>query len=313
MLVNARCLCYNPFRYLCEKFAKKCPYKFDCCFYLLAVRDHLAFDTMKLEVLMSCMHQKDAELVNRSRLTGDVLIVNQCDVDDYAEYATVTGTVRMFSTPQRGLTKSRNMAIRRARGDVCLLCDDDEVFLPDYEKKILSAYEALPQADIIIFKISNRTPSFPDKVMRLRFPKTMKVSSWQISFRRERLLSAGVWFDELLGAGTDNGAEEELKFLTDCQKAGLSIFYVPAEIASVAQVESTWFNGFTETFFENRGATTRYILGAGMASVYAIYYIVRKRKQYQRNISWHQALRAIFRGIRQNKIQKQAKQTQSKE
>ena len=242
-------------------------------------------------------------LVRKSGLSGDVVVINQCDREDYAEF----GRARVFYTTQRGLTKSRNMAIRNAQADVCLICDDDEVFVSDYESRILKAYEKLPLADVIIFKMIGRKPSFEDKVMRLRFPKTMKVSSWQISFRREKLLGSGVRFDELLGAGTGNGAEEELKFLLDCQRAGLKIYYVPEEIASVAQTESTWFGGFNETFFENRGATTRYILGTGLAAVYAVYYVVCKRSLYGKTISPRQALAATLRGIRKNKIGQQAK------
>lgn len=260
---------------------------------------------MTLEVLMSCMHQQDDTLVHRSRLTGNIVMINQCDREDYAEYSASNGTVRMFSTTQRGLTRSRNMAIHKAQADICLLCDDDEVFVSGYEEAILKAYEENPQADVIIFKMVNRPSSFDDKVMRLRFPQTMKVSSWQISFRREPLLATGVHFDELLGAGSGNGAEEELKFLLDCERAGLVIYYVPVSIASVAQEESTWFDGFTETFFENRGATTRYILGAGAASLYALYYIIRKRNMYRNFITPSSALKATFRGIRENKIRKQ--------
>lgn len=259
---------------------------------------------MTLEVLMSCMHQSDDTLVQKSGITGDTVVINQCDRDAEESYLTPHGTARIYSTTQRGLTKSRNMAIRLATADICLLCDDDEVFVPDYESRILDAYRKLPDADIIIFKMVNRSPSFPDQVMRLKFPKTMKVSSWQISFRRDRLNAAGVKFDELLGAGTGNGAEEELKFLLDCQKTDLNIYYVPSEIASVAQTDSTWFAGFNETFFENRGATTRYILGFWVASAYAVYYVARKRGLYRYQISSWQALKAIFRGIRNNKIAK---------
>lgn len=261
---------------------------------------------MTLEVLMSCMHQTDDQLVQKSHLTGDVVVINQCNQEGCAEYKTSSGTVRMFSTCDRGLTKSRNMAIRHACADVCLICDDDEVFVSGYEAAILNAYKDNPQADIIIFKMANRPPSFVDKTMRLKFPQTMKVSSWQISFRRERLLEAGVWFDELLGAGTGNGAEEELKFLLDCQRAGLVIYYVPVVIASVAQEASTWFSGFNETFFENRGATTRYILGPVLATAYAVYYVLRKKPLYQKNLSSGKALLATLRGIRSNKIGKQA-------
>lgn len=266
---------------------------------------------MKLEVLMSCMHQADDELVRKSRITGDVVVINQCDRDGYDEYLTQDGKARMFHTTQRGLTKSRNMAIEKAQADICLLCDDDEMFVSDYEKAILQAYEELPQADVIVFKMVNRPPSFADQVMRLRFPQTMKVSSWQISFNRENLLRTGVRFDELLGAGTGNGAEEELKFLLDCERANLVIYYFPVQIASVAQEKSTWFGGFTQTFFENRGATTRYILGAPMASLYALYYVICKRSMYCNDISLLRAFVATFRGIWKNKIGKQRKELEN--
>lgn len=262
---------------------------------------------MTLEVLLSCMYQQDDQLVRDSRLTGNVVIINQCNHDGYDEFPTQTGIARMFSTKDRGLSKSRNMAIRNAAADICLLCDDDEEFLPGYEENILKAYETLSQADIIIFKMANRKPSFQDKVMRLHFPWTMRVCSWQISFRTKKLRALGIQFDELLGAGTGNGAEEELNFLLDCERAGLKIYYVPIEIASVAQIKSTWFHGYTERYFENRGATTRYILGTGIACVYAVYFIITKRSLYQDSISPSRALRATFRGIWNNKIGKQAK------
>ena len=262
---------------------------------------------MKLEILMSCMHQTNDDLVHKSHLTGNVVVINQCDTEKYEEYNTKNGKTRMFFTKQRGLTKSRNMAIRNSNADVCLLCDDDETFVSGYESKILRAYEKLQDADVIIFKMVNRTPSFPDKVIRLKFPQTMKVSSWQISFKRKSIISKNIKFDELLGAGTGNGAEEELKFLLDCEKAGLNIYYVPVMIASVKQEESTWNDGFTENFFENRGATTRYILGAPVAIVYAIYYVIRKRPEYKKNISSKVAFKAVFRGIYKNKITKAEK------
>lgn len=261
---------------------------------------------MKLDILLSCMHQEDDRLIRRSRITGNAVVINQCGREGERTYRTAHGTVRWIDSVSRGLTRSRNMAMEASDADVCLLCDDDEVFEPDYEQKLLSAYEMLPGVDVIIFKMVGRKPSFKDRVMPLRFPQTLKVSSWQISFRRESLLRSGIRFDELLGAGTGNGAEEELKFLTDCEKAGLKIYYVPAEIASVAQDSSTWFAGFHESFFYDRGATTRYILGYPIAAAYALYYVIRKRPQYIRQITPWRALKATFRGMSENKIGKLA-------
>lgn len=260
---------------------------------------------MKLEILLSCMHQTDTSLIKQSNITGDVVVINQCDQEGYFEQKTKNGLARFFSTTDRGLTKSRNMATEKSAADICLLCDDDEVFTDSYEEKIIKAYEKLPFADVIIFKMANRKPSFEDKVTRLRFPKTLKVSSWQISFKRESLKKAGVQFDTLLGAGSGNGAEEELKFLCDCEKAGLKIYYVPEEIASVGQTQSTWFSGFDATFFENRGATTRYILGLWRSLLYAFYYVLRKRNEYKADITTASAFYHILKGIKDNKITKQ--------
>lgn len=263
---------------------------------------------MKLEVLLSCMHQKDAALVRDTRITGDAVVINQCDQPWFAEFATQFGSARIYSVTERGLSRSRNLAIEKARADICLLCDDDECMAPDYQQQILQAYERLPQADVLIFQVGNTPKPFGDSPRRLRFPMTMKVCSVQISFRRECIVNAGIHFDPLMGAGTGNGAEEELKFLMDCQKAGLQIWYAPAEIATLNHAQSTWFSGFHEQFFENRGATTRYVLGTGLAGAYAIYYVIAKRNLYRQNLTPMQALRATFRGIRENKIGIQAAQ-----
>lgn len=263
---------------------------------------------MGVEILMSCMHQHDDALIRSSRLTGDVTVINQCDREDFREYPTPDGTARIWSVTDRGLTRSRNLALEKARGDICMLCDDDETFLPGYADTIRAAYDRNPRADILIFKMVNRPPSFPDREMDLGFPAIMKVSSWQISFRRQRLLDSGVRFDTHLGAGTGNGAEEELKFLLDALRAGLRIRYVPEAVASVAQEVSTWFTGFDEAFFVNRGATTRYIFGTVPAAAYGVYYVLRKKHLYQDNLTPAQALAAIFRGIREDKIGNQVRQ-----
>ncbi|MCH5324567.1 MAG: glycosyltransferase [Eubacterium sp.] len=254
------------------------------------------------------MNQTDTEIVNKTRITGNAVIINQCDAEGYSETATEHGTARMYSVTGRGLTKSRNLAIERSQAEICQLCDDDEEFLPDYEEKIISAYDSLPDADVIAFKMSNRPPSFKDKVIRLRFPLTAKVSSWQISFRRQSLVRTGVRFDPLMGAGSGNGAEEELKFLTDCRKAKLKIYYVPYEIASVAQSTSTWFAGFNEQFFRDRGNTTRYIMGLPLSVLYALYYVLTKRGMYSKYISPSAALKATMSGIRENRLSKLSKQ-----
>lgn len=261
---------------------------------------------MKLDVLLSCMHQTDDALIRRSHITGNAVVINQGDREGERCVPTARGSVRWIDSLSRGLTVSRNLAIEGSDADICMLCDDDEVFADDYEQRILGAYETYPQADLIMFNIENWRNPFGNEPRELKFPTTIRASSVQISFRRESLIRTGVRFDLLLGAGSGNGAEEEMKFLLDCHRAGLRVFYVPVEVARLNENESTWFSGFDETFFYNRGATTRYILGLPLAVAYGLYYVIRKRDLYADQISTAKALKAIFRGIAQNKITKQA-------
>ena len=263
---------------------------------------------MTVEILLSCMNQQDGHLIEKSRITGNAVMVNQCGREGYTEYPTQTGLARVYDSAQRGLTKSRNLAIEKSVADICMLSDDDETFLPDYEDLIRKAYEDLPQADVIVFQIENWPTSLGDAQRQLKFPRTMKVSSVQLSFRRESLLRTGVRFDPLLGSGSGNGAEEELKFLLDCQKKGLKIYYVPVTVARLEQSESAWFEGFDEEFFYRRGGTTRYILGWPLASLYAVYYVVRKRSLYAGNLTPGKALKAVFRGILDNRVTRQARE-----
>lgn len=258
----------------------------------------------KTEILLSCMFLSDSkEMIKRSHITSDTVIINQCDEENYKEENICNALLRTFSVTDRGLTKSRNLAISKSQADICIICDDDEIFNEGYEKAVLSAYDALPDADIIIFDMVDRPLKWGDSIKKLSYIDLMSVSSWQITFRREKLLASGVLFDENMGAGSGNGAEEEFRFLTQCRKAKLRIYHYPFRLASVAQTQSTWFKGFDEEFFVNRGNTTRYIMGLPLSVLYAAYYAFAKRKQLS-GMSMLRAFSYTVKGIKENRLTK---------
>ena len=76
------------------------------------------------------------EMIKRSHITSDTVIINQCDEDGYKEEKIDNALIRTFSTKDRGLTRSRNMAISKSQADVCIICDDDEIFSDGYEKAV---------------------------------------------------------------------------------------------------------------------------------------------------------------------------------
>lgn len=258
----------------------------------------------KTEILLSCMFLSDSkEMIKRSHITSDTVIINQCDEENYKEENICNALLRTFSVTDRGLTKSRNLAISKSQADICIICDDDEIFNEGYEKAVSSAYDALPDADIIIFDMVDRPLKWGNSIKRLSYIDLMSVSSWQITFRREKLLASGVLFDENMGAGSGNGAEEEFRFLTQCRKAKLRIYHYPFRLASVAQTQSTWFKGFDEEFFVNRGNTTRYIMGLPLSVLYAAYYAFAKRKQLS-GMSMLRAFSYTVKGIKENRLTK---------
>lgn len=257
---------------------------------------------MKVEVLVSCMNQRDRELVAKSRITTDVLIINQASEEKAEEYFENGRRVRMLTTRERGLSRSRNMALKYAQGDICVLCDDDEIFANNYKGKILKSFEKVRDADIIAFDVVNKETRLSRRVQKIGYLKSLRISSCQIAFRRESILKRGLSFDVYMGAGSGNGCGEENKFLIDALKNGLKIYYVPTQIAKLDGQDSTWFAGFDQNFFYQRGAATRYMLGYFPAVLYGIYYILVKRKMYRSSISAQEAWKELFAGIQDNAI-----------
>lgn len=277
---------------------------------------------MNLEVLISCMNQQDMKIAEMTGIQTDTLIINQCPqseiLNEIKSDQKTSGAqnqthvnIRMLNTNTRGLSKSRNLAIRHAVGDVCLLCDDDEQLDSSYEDNILKAYEALPDADIICFRIANQPSRLKQETHRLTKWTAMRIASWQITFRRESIIKSEIRFDEDMGAGTGNGGGEEVKFLRDCIKAGLKAYYVPKSIGTVAQTESTWFKGFDRDFFYKRGITNRYMLGIPVSILYAGYYTLVKRDLYKEYVTPWQSFKYTLDGIIANDIGRKKKRRNS--
>ena len=72
--------------------------------------------------------------------------------------------------------------------------------------------------------------------------------------RTETVRKKNIQFTLLFGGGTRYGSGEDSLFLAACLKAGLKIYTCPKLLAYSKQEESTWFQGYTEKFFVDKGA-----------------------------------------------------------
>ena len=257
---------------------------------------------MNIEVLVSCMNENAIEIIKRSNLEEvRTLIVDQCNKkrDCLTE---IDDKHRVIYTNTRGLSVSRNIAIDNAIGDICIISDNDEVFKKDLCSIVTKTYLMLPDADMVIFRIENINKIRGVSCRRLKKLEMLKVASWMISFKKNSVKNK-VAFDPRLGAGTKNGDGEENKFMLDCYKSGLKIYYAPYEIARLtSEKESTWFHGFDEKYFYNKGMVWRYTLGFAVTAFYALYSIAKNWKSYTQNLSIYEVAFYIYKGIVENRL-----------
>lgn len=245
------------------------------------------------------MHQEDAKIIERSNVQSDVVVVNQCDEDSVKEFDFVNKKgnkchAKFICTTERGLSKSRNMAIRNAWGDVCLICDDDETLEDDCEEKILRAYNENSDAALIAFALIRKDicKSYPNTKRSLGFKQILKTSSHQVTFARNLMEKNNIWFDEKMGSGTGNGGGEENMFMFSVKRKGMKMLYYPDYIATINPSSSQWFKGYDKRYFENLGWTDRRIFGSLLGLVYLLYWPVFRYNVYAKDgLSILQALR----------------------
>lgn len=63
--------------------------------------------------------------------------------------------LRVINPEGRGISANRNAALRAARGDILVIADDDCRFSPENIENIRRAYTLNPQADIILFRLTD--------------------------------------------------------------------------------------------------------------------------------------------------------------
>lgn len=241
---------------------------------------------MKIGVLAATMNQADPMKIAGDIGIKDGVIVNQITSSELECPPTLEqGGVTALSVRSKGLSKSRNMALRTSTADVCLLADDDVRLDAQYYQTIERAYAQFPGADIIALYIEDEDQAAlrvkkPLKEGKVGKIGSMKIRSVQISFRRDRIVEAGITFREQFGAGTEFFMGEENIFLADCLRHGLKIYSYPIKIGSLVDRESSWFKGFNEQYLRVKGVVFRAISPVAWP-VLVLQFVLRKYKLFE--------------------------------
>ena len=254
---------------------------------------------MEPEVLLSAMYLKDENYIDSLNIHTDCVVINQCDREGcrkvLRDSANGKINVTYVETKDRGLSRSRNEAIRRASQDICILCDNDVEYVEDYDLTVRNAFSEHKDADIIVFFIKRPERDHPvfERARRMGYLSVLRIFSPEIAFRRDAVKD--IEFNEMFGAGARYFMGEENLFLYECLKKHKKIVYVPKMIACVRDEESTWFKGYDKRFFISRGANY-----AAMSSIFSwaliIQFALRKRKLYAKNMGIAEAISEMARG-----------------
>ncbi|HFI0155303.1 TPA: glycosyltransferase [Streptococcus suis] len=255
---------------------------------------------LSIQILVSTMNQTDFSLIEKMNIQSNAIIINQCDHYGYHELEKDKFTIKWFNVAERGLSRSRNVALSKATGDICLLVDDDEILKDGYTDVILSEFEKDPLVGLITFNlksIGNISKRYINKKRRrLHFYNIMRYGSARIAFKRSLIINRRICFAPNFGAGAGVSCGEDSLFLHDCLQKGIIAYSSPEYIADIDDGDgnSSWFKGYTEKYFTDLGAVFA-AMSPKFCNLWILQFLIR-HKSKTRELGFYNCLSLMIKG-----------------
>lgn len=245
---------------------------------------------MKLEVLLSVLNLNIKNL-DKMNINGKCTVINQCDKKDFKKYK----NFNIYSFNERGTANSRNRGLDLVKEDIIVLCDDDVIYNPDYEKIILNEFKNNKDADLIIFNMENpyRKKRIIKKSKRLHIYNSLNYAAYNVAFRRKSIKN--IRMNNMFGPGAiyKSGGDDTL-FIVDCLKHKLKLYSSPEYIGKISSDESTWFKGYNHEYFFNKGALFTAISPL-FRHILILQFLIR-HKEYLTELKFMDALKQMKKG-----------------
>ena len=253
----------------------------------------------KLQVLVATMGQTDLSLIEKMNIKCDAIIANQSDTDAIV----VTDRVKMITTATKGVGLNRNIAMLASDAELLLFADDDVVYYDNMPQMVSNAFVQRPDADVIIFGMDITRNGVITEKRRVRNGRlwvwnSMRYGMVRIAIRRSALLRANIAFNQNFGGGCPFSAGEDSLFLKACFDAHLKVYGNSNVLCQCAKDTSTWFVGYNEKYFYDKGVLLRYLFPK-IPGLYALYFGICFKRETELNV--FARLRYIFAGIRGGK------------
>lgn len=214
---------------------------------------------MTVQILISTMNRQEFSFLEAINGWGHIIVINQCEKNQIEKICAKQCSFTIIHTTQRGLSNSRNEAILHSDADIFLTADDDISYMPDAADIIKKNFMDHPKADIIAFNINRlNIPEHRNSQKKnnnwSRTPSNKYYPSVSLAYRRTSYDYANLHFHPIFGAGGIYTSGEESLLLKQARKAGLKIYQSQETIATVDFSTSSWFTGYNEKFFFDKGA-----------------------------------------------------------
>lgn len=220
--------------------------------------------SLTIEILISTMYRTSTEFLDEMFVDNNIddfyiLIVNQTTQDKILK--SNNEKIRVLNCFDSGLPKSRNIAIDNSKGNICLIADDDLVYLPNLKQKILDAYEKYPKADLISFEAIDKDgiPYANYHNVTKHNKKSLKeIYSWVITFKRKAIVDSRLYFNHYFGLGSTFKGESEYMFLRNVYKDNKQMVHEPVNIVIHPDYNSGRDMGSDNGFFARSASAQRF-------------------------------------------------------
>lgn len=260
---------------------------------------------MGLQVLVSSVSEEPKQLAEKMGLSTEAIIVNQTDHFRYEEFERNGRLIRAYSFQEKGVGLSRNTCLMRADEEICLFSDEDIVYKDNYESLILEEFEKNQEADLILFNVEvapERRTYHIENYGRVRWYNSGRYPTYSFAFRLNKVRSRNITFSLLFGGGAKYSNGEDSLFLKECLKKGLKVYKAPVNIGKETVRESTWFKGYNEKFFYDRGVLYYYLYGR-LKTPIALRFLLKHKDVMCRDIPFKKAYQLMKAGMKAGKTE----------
>lgn len=234
---------------------------------------------MKLELLVSTLNQDPKKLIKKMNIQTDAIIVCQCDKNFYDEVKVDRGLVKIYYFNERGVGLSRNCCLDRSSGDILLFVDDDEILVDNYDQIILNEFNKKQKYDIIFFNLLKENKKIFDcQNRKVKKFNSLKYGTASLCVKRNKVLAHNIHFSLLFGPGSKYCCGEDSIFIYDALSKGFKAYASDLCIATLDDRDSSWFKGYNEKYYYDKGALFRKLHGS-LSLLFCLIYLVRHKNE----------------------------------